>query len=229
MLHGSHPPRFLTLTEMKYLYLYVAIHKQYTIVFFTLYAIIKYSLFFCSTRITLRDIMQRNSGKSIIPVPSLSTCVKKALHTRSFMGRTNKTGSLHPVKYLPHIHHVHYPPSPGWPCPVSRPLTGSDQVASSLRLPDHKPSQKKPPSKYDGITSVKILNLTAGHGPVLVAKPWLDVNNSFLNSVRPILTYLEKASWYCPIASIDNRSTILKALKNWHMKIWNKKCVTFHI
>ena len=76
MLHGSHLPRFLTLTEMKYLYLYVAIHKQYTIVFFTLYAIIKYSLFFCSTRITLRDIMQRNSGKSIIPVPSLSTCDK---------------------------------------------------------------------------------------------------------------------------------------------------------
>ena len=46
MLHGSHLPRFLTLTEMKYLYLYVAIHKQYTIVFFTLYAIIKYSLLF---------------------------------------------------------------------------------------------------------------------------------------------------------------------------------------
>ena len=36
MLHGSHLPRFLTLTEMKYLYLYVAIHKQYTIVFFSL-------------------------------------------------------------------------------------------------------------------------------------------------------------------------------------------------
>ena len=76
MLHGSHPPRFLTLTEMMYLNLYVAIHKQYTIVFSLCIRLANTAcrLFFCSTRITLRDIMQRNSGKSIIPVPSLSTC-----------------------------------------------------------------------------------------------------------------------------------------------------------
>ena len=76
MLHGSHPPRFLTLTEVKYLYWYVAIHKQYTIVFSLCIQLANTAcrLFFCSTRITLRDIMQRNSGKSIIPVPSLSTC-----------------------------------------------------------------------------------------------------------------------------------------------------------
>ena len=178
MLHGSHLPRFLTLTEMKYLYLYVAIHKQYTIVFSLCIQLSNTACFFVQPELpwgtSCRGTQESQSSQSRPYPPAIS---------RSFIPGTSLVVQTKKGLYvLSNIHHVHCPLSPGWPCPVSRPLTGSDQVASSLHLPDHKPSKKNLHLNMMGLHRWKFLTWLLDTDPSLLQN--LDLkNNSFLLSL----------------------------------------------